>query len=75
MQKLISRWLDEFECLLLTDCVENSKSRSFEILANDACWSFQPLQGSVESIRAPAAVFAVFDMVPHIAASGTHRRS
>jgi hypothetical protein len=33
------------------------------------------LSGSVESIRAPAVVFAVIDVVPHLAARETHRRS
>jgi hypothetical protein len=35
------------------------KSRGSENLANVAHWRFQPLQGSVESIRGPAIVFAV----------------
>jgi hypothetical protein len=40
------------------------KSRGSDNLANAACWRFQPLQGSVESIRTPAAAFAVIDVVP-----------
>jgi hypothetical protein len=56
-------------------CLKTRKSRGFENLANDACWRFQPLQGSVETIRAPATGFAVFDMVPHVPASETHQRS
>jgi hypothetical protein len=55
--------------------LKNSKIAGFENLANEAFWRFQPLRCSVESIRASAAGFAVFDMVPHIAASETHQRS
>jgi hypothetical protein len=36
---------------------------------------FQPLQGSVESIRGPAIAFAVIDVVPQLAARETHQRS
>jgi hypothetical protein len=55
--------------------LKNSKIAGFENLANDACWRFQPLQGSVESIRAPAAVLLYLIWSPHIAASETHQRS
>ena len=39
--------------------LKTRKSRASENLANVAHWRFQPLQASVESIRAPAIVFAV----------------
>src|ERR1700731_3127436 len=55
--------------------LKNSKIAGSENLANIAHWRFYPLQGSVESIRAPAIVFAVFDVVPHLAARETHQRS
>src|ERR1700722_3189954 len=51
--------------------LKNSKIAASENLANDACWRFQPLRCSVESIRAPAAGFAVLDMDPHIAVGET----
>jgi hypothetical protein len=55
--------------------LKNSKNGCSENLANVACWRFQPLQGSVESIRAPAVVFAAIDVVPQVAARETHQRS
>jgi len=39
-----------------------------------AHWRFQPLLGSVESIRRPAIIFAIIEVVPHRAARETHRR-
>jgi hypothetical protein len=50
-------------------------TRGSENLANVAHWRFQPLQGSVESMRAPPIVFAAIDVVPHLAAQETHQRS
>jgi hypothetical protein len=55
--------------------LKNSKIAGLENLANVTHWRFQPLLGSVESIRAPAIVFAVIDAVPHLAARDTHQRS
>ena len=61
---------------LMADCVEKlEKSRGCENLANEAHWRFLPLQGAVELIRRPTIVFAVIDVVPHIAARETHQRS
>ena len=44
--------------------LKNSKSRRSENLANVADWRLQPLQGSVEPVRAPAIIFAVVDVAP-----------
>jgi hypothetical protein len=43
--------------------LRNSKIAGLGNLANVAHWRFQPMQGSVESIRAPAIIFAVIDVV------------
>jgi hypothetical protein len=69
--KAILRHMSPF----VADCVENSKIAGLENLANEAHWRFEPLQGSVESMRAPAIVFAAIDVVPHLAARETHQRS
>ena len=62
-------------CRLWADSVEKLKSRRSENLANVAHWRLQPLQGSVEPIRAPAIIFAVVDVVAHPAARETHQQS
>ena len=53
-------WLDP----RITPCCKSRKSRRSENLANVAHWRFQPLQGSVESIRGSAIAFAVIDVGP-----------
>jgi hypothetical protein len=54
--------------------LKNSKIAGFENLANVACGRIQSLQGPAKSIRAPAGVFAVIDVVPSIEASKAHQR-
>ena len=51
--------------------LKTRKSRGSKKPANVAHWRFQPLQGSVESIRESAIVFAVIDVVPHLAANSS----
>src|SRR6478752_1265707 len=59
----------------MTDCVEKLENRGAPKPRKCSAWWFQPLQGSVESMRAPAIVFAVIDVVPHLAAREAHQRS
>src|SRR3979411_1491495 len=53
--------------------LKNSKIAGLRKSRNVACGRIQPRQGSVKSIRAPASVFAVTDVVPRIEASETHQ--
>lgn len=54
--------------------LKNSKIAGLQNLANVACGGIQQLQGHVKSIRAPAGIFAVIDVVPRIEASEAHQR-
>jgi hypothetical protein len=53
--------------------LKNSKIAGLRKSRNVACGRIQPRQGSVKSIRAPASVFAVIDVVPRIEASEAHQ--
>ena len=53
--------------------LKNAKIAGLQKSWNVAHWRFQPLQGSVELMRAPAIVFAVIDVAPHLAARETHQ--
>jgi hypothetical protein len=48
--------------------LKKSKIAGSENLAKVAHRRFQPLQGSVESIREPAVIFAIIHVVPQLAA-------
>jgi hypothetical protein len=52
--------------------LKNSKIAVLRKSRNVACGRIQLRQGSVKSIRAPASVFAVIDVVPRIEASEAH---
>jgi len=53
--------------------LKNSKIAGLRKSRHVACGRIQPRQGSVKSIRAPASVFAVIDVVPRIEASEAHQ--
>jgi ATPase subunit of ABC transporter with duplicated ATPase domains len=60
---------------LISGETEPAKGSIVARLGESAPPAAEPPQGSVESIRAPAIVFAVIDVVPHLAARETQRRS
>ena len=61
---------------LLADCVEKLENHGPpKISQMQRTGDFLSLQGAVESIRGSAIVFAVIDVVLHIAAREMHQRS
>jgi hypothetical protein len=54
--------------------LKNSKIARLRKSRKCSALTIQPLQGSAESMRGPAIVFAAIDVVPHIEARETHQR-
>jgi hypothetical protein len=60
----------------MADCVEKLRNRGApKISQMSHVGDFSRCKACVESIRAPAVVFAAIDVVPHVAASETHQRA